>query len=177
MPAVSFHVPEAWLKWLKDLAKEHGGMSKLVVKALEELIMRYKQPEFVLGRPPGQPDRPVSEPERARRRRRAVAVAQECGRCCKLASEAERWWQKYLAHLVERARCEKGAVFSVVVSRDVRRLFDVDVCPHLASYFVEQLKASGCVKEVLTKGRSAKRYGYRLVLDKHCVLSLEAKHL
>lgn len=177
MPAVSFHVPEAWLKWLKDLAKEHGGMGKLVVKALEELIARYKQPEFIAGRPPDGHHQPVSEPERTRRRRRVAAAAQECGRCCKLSAEAEKWWQKYLAHLIERARCEKGAIFSVVVSRDVRRLFDVDVCPHLTSYFVEQLKASGCVREVLARGKSAKRYGYRLVLDKHCVLSLEAKHL
>lgn len=177
MTVVSFHVPKAWVEMLKALADKYGGMSKLVAKAIEELILQYKQPEFLPGRPHGA-EKPLKAPERAKRRRDITASKYECNRCCQLAAEAERWWQKYLAHLIERAKGERGKVFSVVVTRDMRRLFDVHACPHLASYFAEQLKATGCVKEVLVKsGKSAGRQGRRLVLDKQCILSLEAKHL
>lgn len=177
MTTVSFHVPKAWMQWLKQLADKYGGMNKLVAKALEELILQYKQPEFMPGRPRGAV-KPLEAPQRAKRRRSVAAVKPECNRCCQLAAEAERWWQKYLAHLIERAKSERGKIFSVVVTRDMRRLFSVHACAHLASYFIERLKATGCVKEVLVKsGRSAGRQGYRLVLDKQCILSLEAKHL
>lgn len=170
-------MPEKWLELLQALAEERGGMGRLVVKALEELTARYKQVELVAGRPADGPDYSRTEPEPARRRRRAPAGAQECGRCCQLAAEPERWWQKYLAHLIERARREKGRIFSVVVGRDVSRLFNVEYCPALASYFSAMLRETGCVKEAAPLGRSRSRRGSRLVLDKHCVLSLEAKYL
>ena len=213
MPHVSFHIPKAWMEALKKLAGENGGMSKLVVKALEELIARYKQAvpvtysrqsrhetrerlshplavppkdltqffsqlEFVQGRPPTD-RKPVSEPDRRPKRRRTVtAVKQKCNRCCQLVAEAEKWFRHYLQHLIERARGAKGAVFSVVVTRDVRRLFNVYACPHLASYISQRLHETGCVKEVLVKsGKSAKKQARRLVLDKQCVLALEARHL
>lgn len=103
---------------------------------------------------------------------------QGCNRCCQLCAEAERWWQKYLAHLIERAKRERGRIFSVVVTRDMRRLFNVEYCPTLANYFIERLKATGCVKEVAVKRvKSTNKQRYRLVLYKQCILSLEAKHL
>lgn len=174
---MSFHIPKKWLEALQVLAEEHGGMGRLVVKALEELIARYMQPEFIAGRPAASQTGPAPEPQPERRRRMTGAAVQECGRCCKLLAEPERWWQKYLAHLVERARREKGRIFSVVVGRDVSRLFNVEYCPGLASYFTARLHETGCVKEEAAVGRSRNRRGKRLVLDKHCVLSLEAKYL
>jgi len=51
-----------------------------------------------------------------------TAVKQECGRCCQLAAEAEKWFMRYLRHLAERAKGERGAVFSVVVMRAARSI-------------------------------------------------------